>query len=59
MADMSARNAGIAHRKGKYVMMDCDDVCLPDRLRKQVNFLEAHPEIDVGLVSPSGLQTKT
>ena len=43
-----ARNTGIADAKGKYVaMMDCDDVCLPDRLRKQMNYLEAHPEIDV------------
>ncbi len=43
-----ARNAGIAVAQGKYIaMMDCDDVCLPDRLRKQLNFLEAHPEIDV------------
>ena len=44
----NAGNAGIEATSGKYVaMMDCDDVCLPDRLRKQVHFLESHPEIDV------------
>jgi GT2 family glycosyltransferase len=27
-----------------FAVMDCDDVCMPDRLERQVAFLEAHPE---------------
>ncbi len=30
-----------------YARMDADDVALPDRLERQVAFLEQHPEIDV------------
>jgi len=41
-----ARNTGIAVARGQYVaMMDCDDVSLPERLHKQVLYLEAHPGI--------------
>lgn len=44
MAD--ARNHGIAAARGDYIAgMDCDDISLPLRLEKQVNFLLAHPEI--------------
>lgn len=32
----------------KYVArMDCDDLCLPERINKQVKFLDEHPDIDV------------
>ena len=48
MGHATARNNGISVASGKYVAnMDCDDVCLPDRLRRQVNFLESNPNIDV------------
>lgn len=31
--------------RGKYIArMDCDDICMPDRLAKQVAFLEANPD---------------
>ena len=42
-----ARNAAcLAH--GKYIaIMDADDVCLPERLAWQVDFMEAHPEVGV------------
>jgi len=41
-----ARNTAIAAVKGQYVtFMDCDDVSLPERLRKQVDYLESHPEL--------------
>jgi len=42
----NALNAGMEIVAGKYVTgMDSDDVSLPQRLEKQVNFLDAHPEI--------------
>ncbi len=41
-----ARNAGLNAAKAKlYATMDSDDVSLPERLRKQVNLLQAKPEI--------------
>lgn len=50
------KNKGIAYRlneqlslaKGKYyARMDADDLMFPERIEKQVFFLESHPEIDV------------
>ncbi len=44
----SSRNRGISAARGKYVaIMDDDDICLPDRIEKQVAVMEAHPEADV------------
>jgi len=41
-----ATNRGIKEAKGKYIAkMDSDDVSLPNRLAKQVKFLDSHPEI--------------
>src|SRR5712691_7880065 len=38
-------NAGIAAARGEYVArMDADDISLPERLQKQVAYLDAHPE---------------
>ena len=38
-------NKGIDLARGKYIArMDADDVCLPDRLKKQWEYLEKHPE---------------
>jgi GT2 family glycosyltransferase len=40
----AALNAGIAAVRGEYVArMDADDISAPDRLRKQVEYLDAHP----------------
>lgn len=41
-------NMGLELAKGEYIArMDGDDVSLPERLTKQVDFLETHPEIGV------------
>lgn len=43
------RNMGLDMAKGKYVaVLDSDDVCLPQRIERQVAFMEAHPEIGMG-----------
>jgi glycosyltransferase involved in cell wall biosynthesis len=41
-------NEAIDLASGKYfARMDNDDICFPDRLKKQVEHLESHPEIDL------------
>jgi len=43
-----ALNTGLAHAKGRYIArMDADDISHPDRLAKQVAYLDAYPEIGV------------
>lgn len=40
-----ARNLGISRSLSKYIaILDADDIALPSRLHKQVNFLEQNPE---------------
>ena len=42
-----ATNTGFAAARGDYIVpMDHDDLSLPDRLTRQVSFLEAHPDLD-------------
>jgi hypothetical protein len=44
----AARNASCCLAQGKYIaIMDADDVCRPDRLRLEVEFMEEHPEVGV------------
>lgn len=39
-------NKGIRLAKGKYIArMDADDISLPNRFFKQVNYMESHPEV--------------
>ncbi len=41
-------NEGIDHAGGKYLArMDADDLCFPDRLARQVEYLESNPNIDL------------
>lgn len=41
-------NKGIQIAKGKYIArMDADDISLPERLEKEVRFMEEHPEIEI------------
>ena len=41
-----AHNRAIAESRGEYIaLMDCDDVSLPERLRKKLDYLRIHPEI--------------
>jgi len=41
-----ARNMGVEKARGKYLAVnDADDLSQPDRLQKQVEYLDAHPEI--------------
>ncbi|MFT4202929.1 MAG: glycosyltransferase [Chitinophagaceae bacterium] len=39
-------NKGLSLAKGKYIVrMDADDIALPDRLEKQVQFMEQNPDV--------------
>lgn len=43
-----SRNLGIEQAVGSYfVFMDADDISLPDRFEKQLNFMLMHPEVDI------------
>lgn len=45
---IATRNKGLQAAKGVYIAnMDADDISLPERLEKQVNYLDAHPGIAV------------
>jgi len=41
-------NKGIQLARGEYIArMDCDDVCLPQRLEKQITFMDQHRDVGV------------
>ena len=59
------RNRGVAQARGRYIAgLDQDDLCLPDRLARQVEYLDANPAVALlgaaaallcdGVVRPSG-----
>lgn len=40
-----SRNRALSEAGGKYIAcLDADDTCTPDRLRKQVDYMETHPK---------------
>jgi len=44
----ASRNRAMENAAGKYIaLMDSDDISLPDRLARQMAFMEAHPEVGV------------
>ncbi|MBP2626008.1 MAG: glycosyl transferase family 2 [Firmicutes bacterium] len=44
----AALNKGLEHARGQYIArMDCDDISMPERLYRQVLFMEEHPQIGV------------
>lgn len=45
---IASLNKGLGLANGKYIArMDADDICLPERLQKQIYFMENHPEIGI------------
>ena len=59
----ASRNKGMRRARGKYIaVMDADDIAMPERLMKQVDYLEAYPDmLAVGtdcMFVPNGLQKK-
>ena len=48
MGSSAAHNRGVELASGKWIAkMDADDLCMPMRIEKQVEALEANPDIDV------------
>lgn len=44
----NALKLGVENAKYELVArMDSDDICLPDRFEKQLNYMECHPEVDI------------
>lgn len=51
---INALNIGLAHTRGEYIIrMDADDIAYPDRIEKQVQYMDQFPEIGV---SGSGVE---
>lgn len=41
-------NTGVSHCSSEYIArMDADDIAMPDRIEKEVDFLDLHPEVDI------------
>ena len=44
----SSLNKAMSLARGKYIArMDADDICLPERLQKQYDFMESHPDVSL------------
>lgn len=45
---VEALNYGISIAQGEYIArMDADDICMKDRLKKQIEYMDQHEEIDI------------
>ena len=61
----SARNAGCEAARGDYIaLLDADDLCTPERIGAQVNFMRSHPTVqlcgsDFSLFDESGTLAKS
>ena len=66
----SSLNKALSLAQGKYIArMDADDICLPQRLQKQYEFMETHPDVALsscrfmtlknGVISCGGCGAKT
>lgn len=45
---IASLNLLLQEARGKYIArMDADDVMMPDRLEKQFNYMEEHPDVDI------------
>lgn len=45
---VTALNRGVGLARGRYIArMDADDISLPERLSKQLDYMESHPEVGV------------
>lgn len=43
-----ARNTACSYAQGRYIaVMDADDVCLPNRLQLEFDFMESHPDVAI------------
>ena len=41
-------NRGLKHARGEYIVrMDSDDIAVPDRLEKQIGYMESHKDTDI------------
>lgn len=53
-------NRGLGLARGRYAArVDADDICLPDRLEKQVAFMDGHPELTLSACKYFVLQGDT
>jgi len=55
----AARNHGIRRASGEYIaFLDADDLWLPDKLRRQVDYLNNHPEVGLCFTNRTLINSK-
>ena len=54
---IAARNRAFEHARGRYIAgLDQDDLCHPERLKRQVAYMDAHPDVVLAATAVSILQ---